>query len=993
MSNRVITSIVCSFLALFLITTVAQSAPSQAEIDSAISKGLDWLAANQNEDGSFGQNYVLGTTAMVVLAFEENNHLPGKGALYSDAVQKGLDYILDKAEITDIEPQPAGNPDSDGDGKGLYFSYESIGYETAACVMAIIGSKSPDRIVNTGACYGWKYSDVVKDAVDYYAYAQDDPNDDWNETRGGWRYDANGESDNSVSQWPTHAMIVAEGWGIKAPAWVKNELKYWIEYIQNSDGSSGYMNPEDDPNIGKTGALLMEMYWVGDNQNTARAKKAISYMNNSTIWQQEPAGYDGNKGNSYSMFAVFKGLRMMNVQSLSKAVSGGDWWGDYTQWIIDHQGADGSWEGYYNQWIDAAWYIMILKGTLPVTINLTVKADPTSISADGKSTSTITATVKDASNNPMSGLNVTMLATKNLGEIGDVKDNKNGTYTAPYRASTKPGKETISVSVSGATKTVDITLTEVTQPTITLTLQADPSTLPADGKSTSTITATVKDSTGKPLAGQSVSMAVTKGKGTISKVADKGKGIYTATYIASNQAGTETVTATVSDVSKSVNIKLTAIETPDRKLIIPEVTASAGADVVVPVNITDASGISGCDLEITYDTDILTIKKVEITTLTNGFSISPNINTSGLVKISMAKDNPIANGSGAFVNMTFAVKAGLPSGTETPVNFKDASVFDANATSVPVDTQNGKVKIGIVCTKGDVNNDGKVNSADAILTLRIASNLLSPSEQQKCAADINSDNKVNAADAILVLRKASGLAPDRDPIAVSNGKVIVMIDDVYGKAGDIIAVPVKIDNADILSGGNITLTFDVAVLQVEEVSSDSDSLFVANIAEPGVIQIAFAGENKMENSILANIKFHILADSISPLAFRSVEFYGPDGLPIASRGINGKFASYLSRPKYSALMQNFPNPFNPETWIPYQLKEDAEVTIWILNAKGKIIRKLDLGQKPAGIYVNQEMAAYWDGKDSQGTPVASGVYFYSIKAGSLNDVKKMIVVK
>ena len=92
-------------------------------------------------------------------------------------------------------------------------------------------------------------------------------------------------------------------------------------------------------------------------------------------------------------------------------------------------------------------------------------------------------------------------------------------------------------------------------------------------------------------------------------------------------------------------------------------------------------------------------------------------------------------------------------------------------------------------------------------------------------------------------------------------------------------------------------------------------------------------------------------------------------------------------------MQNFPNPFNPETWIPYQLKEDAEVTIWILNAKGKIIRKLDLGQKPAGIYVNQEMAAYWDGKDSQGTPVASGVYFYSIKAGSLNDVKKMIVVK
>jgi hypothetical protein len=102
---------------------------------------------------------------------------------------------------------------------------------------------------------------------------------------------------------------------------------------------------------------------------------------------------------------------------------------------------------------------------------------------------------------------------------------------------------------------------------------------------------------------------------------------------------------------------------------------------------------------------------------------------------------------------------------------------------------------------------------------------------------------------------------------------------------------------------------------------------------------------------------------------------------------------HLSLPKKSALLQNYPNPFNPETWIPFHLAYDAPVTIRIYNAKGQIIRILDLDNREAGIYVTKDKAAYWDGKDNLGQSVASGVYYYSLQAGEFTVTRKMVIMK
>lgn len=98
-------------------------------------------------------------------------------------------------------------------------------------------------------------------------------------------------------------------------------------------------------------------------------------------------------------------------------------------------------------------------------------------------------------------------------------------------------------------------------------------------------------------------------------------------------------------------------------------------------------------------------------------------------------------------------------------------------------------------------------------------------------------------------------------------------------------------------------------------------------------------------------------------------------------------------PKETALLPNYPNPFNPETWIPYQLATPADVSISIYAADGKLVRSFDLGHQEVGIYKSQSHAAYWDGKNENGEPVASGVYFYTFIAGKYTATRKMLIRK
>ena len=98
-------------------------------------------------------------------------------------------------------------------------------------------------------------------------------------------------------------------------------------------------------------------------------------------------------------------------------------------------------------------------------------------------------------------------------------------------------------------------------------------------------------------------------------------------------------------------------------------------------------------------------------------------------------------------------------------------------------------------------------------------------------------------------------------------------------------------------------------------------------------------------------------------------------------------------PVETRLLPNYPNPFNPETWIPYQLATPANIVINIYNAQGVLVRVLPLRQQPAGYYTQQSRAAYWDGKNTLGETVASGIYFYQLETDEMSSLRKMVILK
>ena len=174
----------------------------------------------------------------------------------------------------------------------------------------------------------------------------------------------------------------------------------------------------------------------------------------------------------------------------------------------------------------------------------------------------------------------------------------------------------------------------------------------------------------------------------------------------------------------------------------------------------------------------------------------------------------------------------------------------------------------------------------------------------------------------------------------------------------------------------------------------------ANTDLPGEVRFAFAtaeptsGQGfppleKGGRGDLLMVEFEVLPNAegrTSPLILENIVLSN-------SRSITQIDGEVRVIPSTFALLQNFPNPFNPDTWLPYKLASASPVSISIYNAKGQLIRTLHFSNKNAGVYVTKGKAAYWDGKDNVGEKVASGVYFYTLLSEEFTATRKMIIVK
>ena len=212
-------------------------------------------------------------------------------------------------------------------------------------------------------------------------------------------------------------------------------------------------------------------------------------------------------------------------------------------------------------------------------------------------------------------------------------------------------------------------------------------------------------------------------------------------------------------------------------------------------------------------------------------------------------------------------------------------------------------------------------------------------ERQLATGDVNRDGQVNILDMVLVARHFGKTVPANSEIDMNDDGVV--------NIQDLIIVAQHLGESTSAAAPSVIAAIDNRALT------------------PAMIQ-AWITQAQVEND--------------GSIAFR--------------KGIaNLEQLLTLFIPEETALLHNYPNPFNPETWIPYQLSEPAEVTLTIHAVDGTLVRTLVLGYQPAGIYQTRIRAAYWDGKNNVGESVASGVYFYTLTAGEFKSTLKMLIRK
>ena len=143
----------------------------------------------------------------------------------------------------------------------------------------------------------------------------------------------------------------------------------------------------------------------------------------------------------------------------------------------------------------------------------------------------------------------------------------------------------------------------------------------------------------------------------------------------------------------------------------------------------------------------------------------------------------------------------------------------------------------------------------------------------------------------------------------------------------------------------------------------------------------------------ATITYGNLTKVALPGKHHGYRFHKSSDLPLLVFGGIRPLLAPASLPTTTKLLTNYPNPFNPETWIPYQLATPSDVSITIYNSRGVVVRNIKLGRQTAGYYTTRSRAAHWNGRNSTGERVATGMYFYQFKTDDMSELKKMIIMK
>jgi hypothetical protein len=527
-----------------------------------------------------------------------------------------------------------------------------------------------------------------------------------------------------------------------------------------------------------------------------------------------------------------------------------------------------------------------------------------------------------------------------------------------------------------------------------------------------------------PTAGQAGGTAVPSGETASVDVVDGSSVIYVALVDGAGDllfpSVTRSVAVTVGDATTPVGGVL---------LTVASARAAPAATVSVPIETTDPTGLllRSVSLTLSYDPLMLTPitgnTTLDVLVLDPGeWSVEQNVASAGEWNISMAADPAFAPAAaGTLVTVDFAVSNDALNGDTSAVSLTRA---DLNEGLVPSASVAGTITV-LDVLYGDVSGNGAPTAYDGSWVLEYAADRLAfgpdpgtpffpieftapvwavlpvPHHVALLTADVAASGAVTAMDASLILQYDVGLvttfAADGGgaaPAIAPAGLVAALSGTSSGeRPGARVTVTLDASAVADLYAGELALDYDGALLRVADVTLNDGGrrpLLVRRDGD-GRVGIAFASARPIATSDkLVEVTFEASRDISRPVE---------SSIRASHLRLNGSMVvtdfvfPFRIEPWQTRLMPNYPNPFNPETWIPFELAEDSEVTVRIYGLAGELVRALDLGALPVGEYVGRGRAAYWDGANEQGERVASGTYVYELAAGEHRALRRMVVMK
>jgi hypothetical protein len=416
---------------------------------------------------------------------------------------------------------------------------------------------------------------------------------------------------------------------------------------------------------------------------------------------------------------------------------------------------------------------------------------------------------------------------------------------------------------------------------------------------------------------------------------------------------------------------------------------------VFPVSVRIAGDVSSLDaasVELSLGPDDnLMFDHVEVDdTLFDGAAVTVNATDPKQITfvVNQGKSAGVS-GPGEIARAYFRAVGAVES--EGSVALASAKLSSVQAERIRSHVASGTAVVSLSGEPGDSNGDEIVDVLDITKIERIVAGL--DATPMNASPDANLDGVTNVLDVTSTERLVVGLP------AVASAPMVARVPDVTvrpltsdeGHAFDLV-LGQTMDMVDTVYLELLYPRDAYAVAEIETRGLPSDATLLTN-SEPGRtrhVRNARGLTGATLSNIVARTRLVETSPGDAPPVTLRVLIGDTSGRALVSRDFH---ILMMRVPAVTTALPNFPNPFNPETWIPFDLAERSDVVVRVYGIGGALVRTLDLGRLPAGSYADRSRAAYWDGRNDAGEPVAGGVYHYEIRAGDYRATRRMVILK